>query len=69
MGHSLGYQQVWVCRYHEVGVGGATLQVRVHGMPQTQSSVLDIGTKGYFSENISLFLSFQGMARLILMNL
>lgn len=35
-----------------------------------QGSVLDIGAKWYFSENIiDLFLSFQGMARLILMNL
>lgn len=45
------------------------MQVWVHDMQQIQSSMLDIGTKWYFSENINLFLSFQGMARLILMNL
>jgi len=45
------------------------VRVWVHAMQQIQSGMLDIGTKWYFSENIDLFLSFQGTARLILMNL
>lgn len=59
---------MWVCRYHELDVGGAVVHVWVNVMQQIQSGLLDMGAKWYFSENSDVFLSFQGMARLILMN-
>lgn len=47
----------------------AVICVWVHDVVQSQGSLLDFGTKWYLGENTDHFLSFQGMARLILMNL